>query len=97
MLILVPVVFLQAPGLTFSWPFAFVPIVNITLMVRDTLSGKFQCGPMLLTAAVSIFFIGLCLRLAAYILQFEDVMVGSYSGSFGKFMRRRFSSRAAKV
>ncbi len=94
MLTLVPVVFLQAPGLKFSLALALVPIVNVTLMVRDTFSGKFQWLPALVTVAVSLAAIALFLRLAAFILQFEDVMVGSYNGSLTKFFRERVLSRS---
>jgi sodium transport system permease protein len=97
MLILVPVVFLQAPGLNFSWKLALVPIVNITLMLRETFSGKFQWSPILITIIVSLLFIWACLRLAAYILKFEDVLIGSYNASFGRFIRQRMFPRAAKI
>lgn len=93
MLTLVPVVFLQAPGLKLSFALALVPIVNVTLMVRDTFSGSFQWLPSLVTVAVSLAAIALCLRLAAFILQFEDIMVGSYNGSVAKFLRQRLLKR----
>ncbi len=97
MLTLVPVVFLQAPGLKFSIPLALVPIVNVTLMVRETFSGKFQWLPALVTVAVSLAAIALCLKLATFILQFEDIMVGSYNGSLAKFFRQRVLKRPAQT
>ncbi|HWI59331.1 MAG TPA: hypothetical protein VNZ22_19040, partial [Bacillota bacterium] len=89
MLIMVPVMFLQVPGLQFSVPLACVPIVNITLMVREALSGTFHWAPMGVTLLVSLLLIALSIRLATFILQFEDVMVGSYNGSFFKFIKQR--------
>ena len=89
MLVLVPVVFLQAPGLKFSVASALVPIVNVTLMVREAFSGHFQWIPTLITVAVSLITIALAIRLAAFILKFEDVVTGSYSGSLAKFLRER--------
>ncbi len=89
MLVMVPVMFLQAPGLKLSLGLALVPIVNVTLMVRDALSGKFQWLPIIATLLVSLITVGVCLRLAAYILQFEDVVMGSYSGNLVKFIRGR--------
>ncbi|HWH67790.1 MAG TPA: ABC transporter permease [Candidatus Sulfotelmatobacter sp.] len=88
MLIMVPVMFLQVPGLQFSVPLACVPIVNITLMVREALSGTFHWAPMGVTLLVSLLLIALSIRLATFILQFEDVMVGSYNGSFFKFLKQ---------
>jgi len=97
MLILVPVVFLQAPGLSFSVPLALVPVVNVTLMIRDAFSGKFQWIAAVVAVAASLALIALCLRLAAFILQFEDVMLGSYSGSLVKFIRERVFGRGRKA
>src|SRR5512133_363692 len=93
MLVLVPVVFLQAPGLKFSVPMALVPVVNVTLMVRETFSGHFLWLPSLVAVLVSLVLIALSIRLAAFILKFEDVVTGSYAGSFTKFMRERLLRR----
>jgi sodium transport system permease protein len=89
MLILIPVVFLQAPGLHFSMSLACVPIVNLTLMIREVLTGTFHWAAIGVSFLVSLILIALCLRFAAYILQFEDVMTGSYGGSFGRFLKER--------
>jgi sodium transport system permease protein len=97
MLTLLPVVFLQTPGLQFSLRLALVPIVNITLMVRAALSGAFPILPICVTVAVSVALIAACLWLAAFILQFEDVMLGSYNGSFRKFIQERLRPRRSPV
>ena len=89
MLILIPVVFLQAPGLQFSLSMACVPIVNLTLMIREVLTGTFRWPAICVSFLVSLALIALFLRFAAYILQFEDVVTGSYGGSFVRFFRER--------
>ena len=89
MLILLPVVFLQVPGLTLSLPLACLPVVNVTLLIRESISGTFHWLPIGVTVLVSLVIIGVCIRLAAFILQFEDVVTGSYNGSFGKFVKDR--------
>ena len=89
MLILIPVVFLQAPGLHFSVALACVPIVNLTLMIREVLTGTFHWTAIMVSFLVSLILIALCLRLASYILKFEDVMTGSYGGSFARFFKER--------
>lgn len=94
LLILLPVVFLQTPGLTFSLPLAFVPVVNLTLVVREAIAGTFHWAQIAVTLAISLAFIAVCLRLATFIVQFEDVMMGSYSGSFIRFCRERVLRRA---
>lgn len=93
MMVMIPVVFLQAPGLKFSLALAFLPIVNVTLMVREAFAGTFRWLPSLVTVAVSLAAIALCLRFAAFVLKFEDVVTGSYTGSFGKFLRERWLRR----
>jgi len=89
MLILVPVVFLQTPGLQFSLPLAFVPIVNLTLMVRQAVSGALDWGTASVTVVVSLVVIAICLGVATFILQFEDVVTGTYSGSVVRFLKER--------
>ncbi len=89
MLTLLPVMFLQAPGLTFSMPLACVPIVNLTLMVREALAGVFHWPQIAIAVATSILVIAACLRLATVILRFEDVVLGSYAGTFQSFVRER--------
>lgn len=94
LLILLPVVFLQAPGLRFSLPLAFVPVVNLVLLVREAIGGTFHWPQIAATVTVSLALIALCLRVASFILQFEDVLTGSYRGSFTRFLRERALGRA---
>jgi sodium transport system permease protein len=97
MLIMLPIMFLQAPGLKFSVLLAVLPIVNVTMMVREAISGTFQWTLIVLTVLVSVALIAGCVRLATFILQFEDVMLGSYHGSFNKFFRERIFRRTRPV
>jgi hypothetical protein len=39
--------------------------------------------------ASSLLVIALCLRLATSLLQFEDVVLGSFNGSLNKFVQQR--------
>ena len=89
MLTIVPIVFLQVPGIKFTLALACVPIVNVTLMVREALSGVFHWPQIGVTVASSLLVVALCLRLATFLLQFEDVVLGSFNGSFNKFIRQR--------
>ena len=86
---IVPIVFLQVPGIKFTLPLACLPIANVTMMVREALSGVFHWPQIGLTVASSLLVIALCLRLAAFLLQFEDVVLGSFNGSFNKFIQQR--------
>jgi hypothetical protein len=62
-------------------------------MVRAAISGTFPLLQMGVTLVVSLALIAACVRLAAYILQFEDVMLGSYGGSLNKFFKERVLRR----
>lgn len=93
MLTMVPIMFLQAPGLKFSVLLAVLPVVNVTMMVREAISGTFQVTLIALTVIVSLALIASCVRLAGFILQFEDVVLGSYHGSFNKFFQERILRR----
>jgi sodium transport system permease protein len=102
LLVILPLMFLQVPGLTLNLPLALVPVVNVTLMVRAALTGSFPLLPILITILVSAALIGVCMKTAAYVLQFEDVMMGSYNGSLLKFLkenalRRRSAPGASKT
>jgi hypothetical protein len=63
--------------------------VNVTLMVREALSGVFHWPQIGLAVASSLLVIALCLRLATFLLQFEDVVLGSFNGSINKFIQQR--------
>lgn len=89
LLTLIPAVFLGQEGLTLSFRLALVPIVNVALMVREALSGSFPWPQIALTLGVDLVTVALCLQLAAFILRFEDVVIGSYSGNLIQFVRHR--------
>ena len=81
------------PGIKFTLPLACVPIANVTMMVREALSGVFHWPQIALTVASSLLVIVLCLRLAAFLLQFEDIVLGSFNGSFNRFIQQRLRHR----
>jgi hypothetical protein len=92
----VPVLFVQAPGLVFSPVLACVPVVNVVLMIRAALTGSFPWVPILLTTMVSLLLLAVCVRLGAYFLQFETVLVGSHRG-FRWFLVRQILRRPARA
>ncbi len=95
MLILLPVMFLQVPGLEFSLPLAFIPMVNVTMMVREAIGGTFHWLQIAVTVATEAATVAALLWVAAAILSFEDVVIGSYSGSFLTFVKQRMLKRSA--
>lgn len=94
LLVLLPVMFLQTPGLKFTLPAAFVPVANLTLMVRTAISGGLGWMQGAVTILVSLAFIALCLWLASAILSYEEVVVGSHDGGFLKFIQTSLRRRS---
>lgn len=86
---LLPVVFLQVPGLKLSLGLALVPIVNITLMLREALGGAINWGPTCVTLLASLSFIAVSVRFAAFVLQYEDIISGNQKGTLFTFIRDR--------
>jgi len=93
LLVLLPAMFLQMPGIQFTPVLACIPVVNVTLMVRTAITGQFHWISILVSLGVSILIIMICIRLAAYILRFEDVVSGSFSGGFSRFFKQRVLTR----
>ncbi len=91
-----PVLFLTREGIELTVGLACIPVVNVAMMVREAISGSFPAIPILVTFAVQALVIAALLRLAARILTFEDVVVGSYEGNFVRFLRRRLFRSSAR-
>jgi ABC-type Na+ efflux pump permease subunit len=86
---LLPVMFLGTPGITLTLPLALVPVINIALLVREAFNGTIKPLETVVAVVTTLAAIGLLLRLAKWILSTEDVVVGSYGGSFATFLRDR--------
>jgi sodium transport system permease protein len=97
LVLMVPQMFLFVPGLKLSLPMALLPIVNVTMIVREALTGTFQWKLIGVATVVSVALIAGCIRLAAYILKFEDVAMGSYNGSLYKFLKDRVVRRNPSI
>jgi sodium transport system permease protein len=93
MLILLPAMFLQVPGLQFSLPLALVPVVNVTMMVREAITGTFHAPQIAVTVLSSAALIAAALALATAVLRYEDVVVGSYGGSLNTLFKERLLAR----
>jgi sodium transport system permease protein len=89
LVVMVPIVFLQVPGVQFSPSTAVVPVVNLVLMMRAALGGTLELLPVAITLASSLGAITLALTAAAWILKIEEIATGAYSGNLLKFVRSR--------
>ncbi len=89
LLLVLPAVFLNTPGLEFSPRLALVPVVNIALMVRQAITGSYPALEIGLTVLSSTAVIAALIAMAVVVLRFEDFVIGSYGGSLGTFVRQR--------
>ena len=87
--IILPITFLQGSALEFTTRTALIPVVNVAMMFRDAIVGSYNWRLIGITAAVEAAAVILALRAAMAILQYEDFVMGSYAGSFGKFLKER--------
>jgi sodium transport system permease protein len=96
LLIFMPVLLLQSPGLELTPTIALIPIGNLAMVFREALNGVFQWPLIALSVAVELVTIVICLWLAIFILRFEDFVIGSYSGNLGRFLKERFIKRSER-
>lgn len=89
MAVAIPTVFLGSRGTELTLGLAAVPVVNIALVTRQALSGVFHVPHIAVTVAVSLAAIAALLLVATAIIASEDVMLGSYRGTFATFVRER--------
>lgn len=92
-LALVPLLVTSSPDQALDSTLALVPIANVTLMIREAITGVFQWPLIALTIGVELATVVICLFLARFTLQFEDLLIGSYDGSFWTFVRERLPGR----
>jgi sodium transport system permease protein len=95
LLILLPIMFLQVPGIQFSMVLACIPVVNVTMMVREAITATFHWPQIGVTLVASGTAIAAALATAGFILRFEDVVVGSFTGGPARFLRERVMKRRA--
>ena len=91
--LIIPIMFFQTPGLVFTSRMAFIPIANVMMMMREAIQGIYHWPLIAVTLTVEAICVVLALRLAIVIVQHEDFLMGSHSGSFGKFAKERLFGR----
>jgi sodium transport system permease protein len=93
--LIMPIMFLQAPGVEFTSRIAMIPVANVVMMIREAFQGIYHWRSIGITLAVEAVCVILALRVAVLVMQHEDFVMGSYSGSFGKFAKERLLRKDA--
>jgi sodium transport system permease protein len=95
--IMIPLMFLSSPGLEFTTKLALIPIMNVTMMFREAIQGTYHWPMIGITVSVELVCITAAMFTATSLLRYEDLVTGTHSGSFLKFVlagiKRRGSSR----
>jgi ABC-type Na+ efflux pump permease subunit len=87
--LIIPIMFLQTPGLAFTPRLALIPVANVMMMMREAIQGTYHWSLIGTTLAVETVCVIVALRMAILIVRHEDFLMGGYSGSFGKFAKER--------
>lgn len=87
--VFLPLLMGQQSDRTLSVETALIPVANVAVLIRDAIQGIFLWPLMGLVLAVNLLLVAACLRLAGTILRFEEVLTGSFDGSFWRFVRAR--------
>jgi sodium transport system permease protein len=91
--LIVPVMFLQTPGVEFTSRIALIPVANVMMMIREAFQGIYHWRSIAITLGVEVVCVVIALRIATMVIRHEDFLLGSYNGSFGKFAKERLLTR----
>jgi sodium transport system permease protein len=93
-LVFLPILFGgEATDVNLSVNTALVPLLNVSMMIRDAIRGTFIWEGIAVTLLVSLAVVALLLFLARRILSFEEFLTGSFEGSFWRFAKKRLFAR----
>ena len=93
--LVLPIMFLQTPGIEFTTRLALIPVANVTMVIREAIQGIYHWPQIGITLVVETICVIVALRIAMRLIQHEDFVVGSYGGSFGKFAKERLLRRTS--
>jgi sodium transport system permease protein len=88
-LVFLPLMLGSSPDRTLSPALALLPVGNVAQMIKDAIRGIYLWPLILETLLVELVLVGACLLAARFVLRFEDFLLGSFDGSFWKFLRHR--------
>jgi hypothetical protein len=67
--------------------------MNVTMMFREAIQGTYHWPMIGITVAVELTCIAAAMFTATTLLKYEDLVTGTYSGSFLKFALGRIKRR----
>jgi sodium transport system permease protein len=92
-LVFLPVLLGSSPDRTLSPALALLPVGNVAQMIKDAIRGIYLWPLILETLLVEVALVAICLMAARYVLRFEDFLLGSFDGSFWRFLKEHAGRR----
>lgn len=84
---LLPPMLVNSPDVELTLGWALVPVANVALLIRGLFVGQYPWDLIAVVFAVELATIVAVLWLVRWVLSFENVLAGSYSGDFIKFLK----------
>ncbi len=89
LLVILPVLLLNDPSMSFTPALAGIPVVNVVLLLRQAIAGNLLWLQLGITVLANAAAIAACLWLASRILRVEEIATGSFEGNLFQFLRQR--------
>ncbi|MBT8489331.1 MAG: ABC transporter permease [Gemmatimonadetes bacterium] len=88
-LVFIPILLGNQTDVNLSLGSALIPIGNVTMMIRDAISGVFLWQWIAVTLIFTLTLVALLLLVARQVLKFEDFLIGAFDGSFWRFAKEK--------
>jgi hypothetical protein len=67
---------------------ALIPVVNVAMMFREAIAGVYHWPQIAVTCAVEVLCVAAVVKLAAKVLDFENMAIGSARPGYKALFRR---------
>ncbi len=91
---ILPTVLVADPSVQFTTTLACIPVLNAALAFREAIAGHLLWPQLLISLSVLLLCVVVSLWVARRVLAYEDVVLGTYGGSFWTFFRQRLLKRS---
>ncbi len=91
---ILPTVLVADPSVQFTTTLACIPVLNAALAFREAIAGHLLWPQLLISLSVLLLCVVASLWVARRVLAYEDVVLGTYGGSFWTFFRQRLLKRS---
>ncbi len=90
---ILPTVLVADPSVQFTTTLACIPVLNAALAFREAIAGHLLWPQLVISLIVLMLCVTISLWVARRVLSYEDVVLGTYGGSFWTFARQRLLKR----